>query len=325
MYGELFTYIEVSLFGGALQPTDSLTVLKQLMERCFGYNTGAVSGQIPTKLKNLGRQTKQEQFDVFRQEYIINGKPLREIAFQNKIVRWEDKDNGIYRSCLAETFPPARMPPPAADSCGFCVMNTLTGKCVSVPAVSCGTNQPKEFLDLVILLNHNQAGAKYDIRGGLPLEIFKLFERAGLNRGQEPRMTPSKLALASSPCSIESRREKRSPARVGAHTPDAENGTPRKRLRWKTLGDPESPVTSTLQTISGPSATAALPEAVPPAPKQEEVEKRKEAAKQRAEARPATPSKSGLAAKKIASPAGTKSLKQQEDDSSSEAEQEADE
>ena len=42
-YAELFRYLEPSLFGGALQPTDSLIVMKQLMERCFSYNTGAVA------------------------------------------------------------------------------------------------------------------------------------------------------------------------------------------------------------------------------------------------------------------------------------------
>ena len=42
-YAELFRYLEASLFGGALQPTDSLIVMKQLMERCFSYNTGAVA------------------------------------------------------------------------------------------------------------------------------------------------------------------------------------------------------------------------------------------------------------------------------------------
>ena len=40
-YRELFRYLELSLFGGALQPTDSLIGMKQLMERCFRYNTGA--------------------------------------------------------------------------------------------------------------------------------------------------------------------------------------------------------------------------------------------------------------------------------------------
>ena len=42
LYCQLFAYLEVSLFGGALQPTDSLTVLKQLMERIFGYNLSLI-------------------------------------------------------------------------------------------------------------------------------------------------------------------------------------------------------------------------------------------------------------------------------------------
>ena len=87
------------------------------------------------------------------------------------------------------------MPPPAADSAGFCVMNTLTGKYVSVPAVSCGTTQPKEFMNLVILLNHNESGAKYEIKGGVPLEFFKLFQRARQTVDHAASSTGARFAL----------------------------------------------------------------------------------------------------------------------------------
>ena len=66
-------------------------------------------------------------------DYIANGRPVRTLKFENLVVRWEDSDNGIYRSFLAESLAWSHLPPPAADSCGFC-LNTLTGKYVSVPA-----------------------------------------------------------------------------------------------------------------------------------------------------------------------------------------------
>ena len=57
--------------------------------------------------------------------------------------------------------------PIPADSFGFCVYRSLTRKYVSVPAVSVGTFDRKKFLDLPIKLNHNEAGAKYEINNGV--------------------------------------------------------------------------------------------------------------------------------------------------------------
>ena len=103
LFCELFAYLEPSLFGGAIQPTDSITVLKQLMERCFGYNTGIVAGQQATKLKHH-KISKEKQFEIFRKDYIANGRPLRTIKFENQVVHWE---NTWYKTIYK----------PAAESC----------------------------------------------------------------------------------------------------------------------------------------------------------------------------------------------------------------
>ena len=84
LFFDLFEFLEPSLFCGAVRPTDSNTVLRQLMERCFGYNTGVVFGQTATTL-SIQKRTKREQFFKFRDDYINNGRPLRKIRFENQI------------------------------------------------------------------------------------------------------------------------------------------------------------------------------------------------------------------------------------------------
>ena len=123
LYTELFIFLEPSLFGGVVPPTDSLHVMKQLLERCFGYNTGVVAAQTTTQL-SIQNRTRREQFEFFRNDYINNGRPLRSIRFENQIVDWEAKGNGIYRSFIASALPPNLQPPTASDKFGFCVMNT---------------------------------------------------------------------------------------------------------------------------------------------------------------------------------------------------------
>ena len=198
-YAQLFGYLEPSLFGGGIQPTDSLTVMKQLMERCFGYNTGVVAGQAPTVLRGVPRRTLGEQFLIFLKAYITNGRPLRSIKFKNGVVDWRDQDNGIYHSYHVDNLPPAVVRPTPADPCGFCVLNSLTGKYVTVPAIYVGTSNLKTFLALPIKLNHNEAAAKYEVKKGVPIEINKFSERAKqANSHNKPRKSQSKLALANS-------------------------------------------------------------------------------------------------------------------------------
>ena len=180
LFFDLFQFLEPSLFCGAVRPTDSHTVLRQLMERCFGYNTGVVFGQTATTL-SIQKRTKREQFEILRFHYINNGRPLRNIQFENQIVDWEAKGNGIYRSFIASKLPPNMEPPTATDKYGFCVMNTLTLGYVSVPAISIGTISDKDFLNLKIQLNHNEKGAQYEIPNGVPVKISELFERAHKN------------------------------------------------------------------------------------------------------------------------------------------------
>ena len=55
---ELFIFLEPSLFGGVVPPTDSNTVLRQLMERCFGINTGVIAGTTITTL-SMQKRTKR--------------------------------------------------------------------------------------------------------------------------------------------------------------------------------------------------------------------------------------------------------------------------
>ena len=135
-YAELFGYLEPSMFGGAIQPTASLILMKQLMERCFGYNTGVVAGQTPTRTQHINKRSRREVYDLLRKDYITNGRPLRVLKFENGQVNWGDPSNGIYQNCHVSHLPRGFQPPILADSCGFCVWNTLTNKGVSVPALS---------------------------------------------------------------------------------------------------------------------------------------------------------------------------------------------
>ena len=74
-----------------------------------------VKGQVATKLSHKNR-TRQQQFDVFHDLYMANGRPLRNIKFQNQVVDWEDKGDGIYKSFLARELSPGLTAPPAAPS-----------------------------------------------------------------------------------------------------------------------------------------------------------------------------------------------------------------
>ena len=120
-------------------------MLQQLMERIFGYNAGVEKGHTAKKHKKhtrAGCRVKGEcgvKAGEGGGDYIANGRPPRTIKFENQVVHWEDSDNGIYRSFLAEPLPWSHLPPPAADSCGFC-LKTIRGKCVSVPAA--GRSEP---------------------------------------------------------------------------------------------------------------------------------------------------------------------------------------
>ena len=315
-FEELFSYLEPSLFGGALQPTDSLKVLQQLMERCFGYCTGVVHGQVATKLRYHKDRTKQQRFELFRQEYIRNGRPLRVIKFKNKAVCWEERCNGIYKSFLVEDIPAGQVAPAAADACGFCVLNTLNGMYASVPAVSCGTSSKSVFMGLKVMANHNVRAAKYKIpNAGVPLAIHNVFERAGQNCGQEAPATHwRQLPIANAPFSSGGGSPKKSKTNVGAHSPDRLTGTPNRRLGKKSPSNPKSPGSPKSPGTPAASAKKGLARQVPPPPSQQEVADKREAAKQRAAGRTATP----LAKKqRLASPAGSKSLRAQANDSSS--------
>ena len=127
--------------------------MRQVMERCFGYNTGAVAGQTPTNLKHVNKRPKREQYDLLRKDYITNGRPLRDLRFESGQVNWEDPDNGIYQSFHVSVLPRGIQRPILADSCGFCVWNTLTSKSVSVPALSVGTSNLEKFKHLPINLS----------------------------------------------------------------------------------------------------------------------------------------------------------------------------
>ena len=316
LYTQLFAYIEPSLFGGAIQPTDSMTVLRQLMERCFGYNTGVVKGQTATKLKDLKR-TKLEQFEVLRREYIANGRPLRTIEFEDQIVRWENKGNGIYKSFLADTLPPGQVPPTPVDTCGFCVMNTLTGKSVAVPALTCGTSNPSAFMDLVILLNHNESGAKYDIPKGVPLDIFQLFARA--NRGHchhKTQRAVEQLAIEDVAYNGRGESPEKGPGSVGAHLPDASEEPPKKRITGKSNSNPESPGKTKLTASSSCKQVA---EHVPPPPDKEDVKVKRKAAELRSEAVSTPNAKKKMTIEQMVSPSGSRSLRAMASDSSSEA------
>ena len=73
------------------------------MERIFGYNTGIVAGQVPTKLKHHKR-TVAEQFEVFRKDYVATGRPLRSIEFENGKVDWEKKPTAFTEASLRNNF-----------------------------------------------------------------------------------------------------------------------------------------------------------------------------------------------------------------------------
>ena len=176
-FAELFGYLEPSLFGGALQPTASLKMMRQVMERCFGYNTGAVAGQRPTKLRHINVRNRRQVYDLLRKDYITNGRPLRDLRFESGQVNWEDPDNGIYQNFHVDVLPRGIQRPILADSCGFCVWNTMTNKGVCVPALSVRTFDLNIFIHLPIKFNHNETGAKYELSNGGSLEIYKFSSR----------------------------------------------------------------------------------------------------------------------------------------------------
>ena len=100
------------------------------------------------------------------QDYISNGSPLRTIKSEKQIVKRDEQDSGTYRIFLASELPAGHMTPTPVVPCGFCAENTMTSESVSVPALSVGTDRQREFMILVILLNHSQAGARYHIKHG---------------------------------------------------------------------------------------------------------------------------------------------------------------
>ena len=180
-----------------------------------------------------------------------------------------------------------------------------------MPLVSVGTSDLQTFMNLPIELNHNDAGAEYQIKKEVPVEFSKPFVREKQTKRPKKPQSRSKFALANFPLSVDAFPTMLPISNVGANAPDTMSRTPKRKIRRKTSNIEDSPGNSNLTTSGAPSGAGASTEKVLPPPLQENEDDRKEPATARGKKRTATATNSSWKRRKVLqSPAGTCSLMQ---------------